>query len=93
MEFSFEVSRHCVNSACSFAEDACFAFEDFLENPQNSSLGSMLPCINESFSGKLIAQIGYTIHSFIVEVENLVSFPSFRITRKRTQTISSDSND
>ncbi|KAG4386450.1 hypothetical protein GLYMA_11G047500v4 [Glycine max] len=56
-----------------FAEDACFAFEDFLENPQNSSLGSMLPCINESFSGKLIAQIGYTIHSFIVELNSNMS--------------------
>ncbi|KAK7406444.1 hypothetical protein VNO78_08070 [Psophocarpus tetragonolobus] len=56
-----------------FAEDACFAFEDFLENPQNSSLGSMLPCINESFSGKLIAQIGYTIHRFIVELNSNMS--------------------
>ncbi|KAG5069974.1 hypothetical protein JHK85_002351 [Glycine max] len=56
-----------------FAEDACFAFEDFLENRQNSCLGSMLPCIDESFSGKLIAQIGYTIHSFIVELNSNMS--------------------
>jgi len=72
-ESSFQVSRRSVNYACSFVEDACTAFEDFEKNPQNSSLGSMLPCMNESFSGKLIAQIGDTIHRFVVEVENLVS--------------------
>ncbi|KAK2372521.1 transmembrane protein [Trifolium repens] len=56
-----------------FANDACSAFEDFEKNPQNSSLGSMLPCINDSFSDKLIAQIGSTIHSFIVELNSNVS--------------------
>ncbi|AES94526.2 transmembrane protein, putative [Medicago truncatula] len=56
-----------------FANDACSAFEDFENNPQNSSLGSMLPCINDSFSGKLIAQIGSTIHTFIVELNSDVS--------------------
>ncbi|KAK7367628.1 hypothetical protein VNO80_09643 [Phaseolus coccineus] len=56
-----------------FAEDACSAFEDFEKNPQNSSLGSMLPCMNESFSGKLIAQIGYTIHRFVVELNSNMS--------------------
>ncbi|KAL2348306.1 hypothetical protein Fmac_002306 [Flemingia macrophylla] len=56
-----------------FAEDACSAFEYFLENPQNSSLGSMFPCINESFSGKLIADIGHTIHRFIVELNTNMS--------------------
>ncbi|RDX75550.1 hypothetical protein CR513_44554, partial [Mucuna pruriens] len=56
-----------------FANDACSAFEDFEENPQNSSLGSMLPCIKESFSGKLIAEIGYTIHRFIVQLNSNIS--------------------
>ncbi|KAK7252766.1 hypothetical protein RIF29_36960 [Crotalaria pallida] len=56
-----------------FADDACFAFEDFEQNPRNSSLGSMLPCINESFSEKLLAEIGYTIHNFIVELNSNMS--------------------
>ncbi|XP_047155082.1 uncharacterized protein LOC124826325 [Vigna umbellata] len=56
-----------------FAEDACTAFEDFEKDPQNSSLGSMLPCMNESFSGKLIVQIGYTIHRFVVELNSNMS--------------------
>ncbi|CAJ1929267.1 unnamed protein product [Sphenostylis stenocarpa] len=56
-----------------FAEDACSAFEDFEENPQNSSLGSMLPCMNESVSGNLIAQIGYTIHRFVAELNSNMS--------------------
>ncbi|CAL0331762.1 unnamed protein product [Lupinus luteus] len=56
-----------------FAGDACFAFEDFEQNPLNSSLGSMLPCINESFSEKLLAEIGYTIHSFIFELNSNMS--------------------
>ncbi|KAL5181615.1 hypothetical protein HKD37_01G002490 [Glycine soja] len=72
-DFFLHTVTRCVNSACSFAEDACFALEDFLENRQNSCLGSMLPCIDESFSGKLIAQIGYTIHSFIVELNSNMS--------------------
>ncbi|MED6194774.1 hypothetical protein PIB30_031645 [Stylosanthes scabra] len=56
-----------------FADDACSAFEDFEQNPQNSSLGAMLPCVNASFSGKLITEIGYTIHSFIVELNSNMS--------------------
>ncbi|KAG5061261.1 hypothetical protein JHK87_002290 [Glycine soja] len=75
---SFDKATHTsqlsdTGCSTSFAEDACFAFEDFLENRQNSCLGSMLPCIDESFSGKLIAQIGYTIHSFIVELNSNMS--------------------
>lgn len=73
----FQVWWRCVNYASSFADDACSAFEDFAENPQNSSLGSMLPCINESFSGKLMAEIGNTIHRFVVEVKKWISIPSF----------------
>ncbi|KAK7309145.1 hypothetical protein RJT34_05656 [Clitoria ternatea] len=56
-----------------FADDACSAFQDFEENPQNSSLGLMLPCIKESFSTKLIAQIGYTIHQFILQLNSNMS--------------------
>ncbi|KAF1861827.1 hypothetical protein Lal_00026285 [Lupinus albus] len=56
-----------------FAGDACFAFEDFQQHPLNSSLGSMLPCINESFSEKLLAEIGYTINNFIVELNSNMS--------------------
>ncbi|MED6204954.1 hypothetical protein PIB30_013455 [Stylosanthes scabra] len=56
-----------------FADDACSSFEDFEQNPQNSSLGAMLPCVNASFSGKLITEIGYTIHSFIVELNSNMS--------------------
>jgi len=77
-----KLSFHC---GCSFANDACSAFEDFEKNPQNSSLGSMLPCINDSFSGKLIAQIGSTIHTFIVEVQNFIVI--HLITRKCIQIV------
>jgi hypothetical protein len=58
-------SSHC---ECSFANDS-FAFEDFERNPQNSSLALMLPCIDDSISDKLIAQIGGTIQSFIIEFD------------------------
>jgi hypothetical protein len=39
------------------------------KNPKNSSLALMLPCIDDSISDKLIAQIGGTIQSFIIEFE------------------------
>lgn len=59
-----------VNCAYSFTDDACYAFEEYEQNPQNSSLSSMLPCKNDTDATKLLIKIGSTIHSFIAEVEN-----------------------
>ncbi|KAK9285829.1 hypothetical protein L1049_025030 [Liquidambar formosana] len=51
-----------------FAEDTCSAFEDFQQNPLNSSLSSLLPCMDSSYSNKVIVEIGSTIHNFITEL-------------------------
>ncbi|XP_028772798.1 uncharacterized protein LOC114729936 [Neltuma alba] len=56
-----------------FAEEACFAFEEFEQNPQNSSLSSMLPCMNDSDAAKLMTRIGFTIHTFIAELNAKMS--------------------
>ncbi|KAI4315075.1 hypothetical protein L6164_027922 [Bauhinia variegata] len=56
-----------------FADDACSAIVDLEQNPKDSSLTSMLPCLNESESGKLLSDVGYTVHNFIVELNSNVS--------------------
>lgn len=55
------------------AEDACFAFEEFEQNPQNSSLSSVLPCMKDSDAAKLMTRIGFTIHNFISELNAKMS--------------------
>lgn len=52
----------------SFAKDTCSALKDFQQNSHNSSLSSILPCLDPERSEKLMGQIGYTIHSFINQV-------------------------
>ncbi|KAI9074617.1 hypothetical protein K1719_043458 [Acacia pycnantha] len=56
-----------------FAEDVCLALEEFEQNPQNSSLSSMLPCMNDSDAAKLMSRIGFTIHEFISELNAKMS--------------------
>ncbi|BFG35791.1 hypothetical protein CerSpe_220650 [Prunus speciosa] len=56
-----------------FAEDTCSALEDFQQNSHNSSLSSILPCLDPERSEKLMGQIGYTIHSFINQLNSKVT--------------------
>ncbi|KAM6564157.1 hypothetical protein CsatB_024155 [Cannabis sativa] len=57
------------------AEDTCYAFKDFESNPEKSSLSTMLPCMDSSYSNKMMAQIGYIVHTFITQV--LASFTCY----------------
>ncbi|KAJ8430281.1 hypothetical protein Cgig2_024713 [Carnegiea gigantea] len=56
-----------------FAEDTCTALEDFKENPQNSSLSSMLPCVDALKSQGVMVQIGQTVHTFITELNSNIN--------------------
>ncbi|CAL2267476.1 unnamed protein product [Prunus armeniaca] len=56
-----------------FAKDTCSALEDFQQNSHNSSLSSILPCLDPERSEKLMGQIGYTIHSFINQLNSKVT--------------------
>ncbi|CAN6698218.1 unnamed protein product [Malus baccata var. baccata] len=56
-----------------FAKDTCSAFEGFEHNSHNSSLSSILPCLDAKRSEKLMGQIGYTIHSFINKLNSKVT--------------------
>ncbi|KAK6923152.1 hypothetical protein RJ641_011456 [Dillenia turbinata] len=47
---------------------ASFAIEDFQQNPQNSSLTSILPCKNSTYSDETMMQIGLTVSTFIGKV-------------------------
>ncbi|XP_057500308.1 uncharacterized protein LOC130784448 [Actinidia eriantha] len=51
-----------------FAEDTCSALENFEQNPQNNSLSSVLPCSNSSLSDRILVEIGFTVHTFITEI-------------------------
>ncbi|BBH05891.1 hypothetical protein Prudu_017406 [Prunus dulcis] len=62
-----------VGFSISFAKDTCSALKDFQENSHNSSLSSILPCLDPERSEKLMGQIGYTIHSFINQLNSKVT--------------------
>nr|GLL19364.1 uncharacterized protein LOC109168873 [Ipomoea trifida] len=51
-----------------FAEDICIALDDFQQNPQSSSLQSVLPCANSTNSNNLLVKIGYTIHTCMFKI-------------------------
>lgn len=51
-----------------FAEDTCSAFEDFIQNPRNNSLATILPCMNSSYSDQLMMEIGSTVHNFFSQL-------------------------
>ncbi|XP_060970406.1 uncharacterized protein LOC133037362 isoform X2 [Cannabis sativa] len=54
------------------AEDTCYAFKDFESNPEKSSLSTMLPCMDSSYSNKMMAQIGYIVHTFITQLNSKI---------------------
>ncbi|KAF8017307.1 hypothetical protein BT93_H2482 [Corymbia citriodora subsp. variegata] len=51
-----------------FAEDTCLAFEDFIQNPRNNSLATILPCMDSSYSDQLMMEIGSTVHNFFAQL-------------------------
>ncbi|XP_040937769.1 uncharacterized protein [Gossypium hirsutum] len=57
-----------------FAEDTCSTFEDFVQEPYNNSLSTLLPCMSSRKSEKILTEIGSTIHDFIGKVRNLLVF-------------------
>ncbi|KAK1587909.1 hypothetical protein Q3G72_018151 [Acer saccharum] len=67
-------SGHSIDKAIttSFAADTCSAFEDFVQNPQNNSLSLLLPCVDSSYSTKLLADIGFTISGVIKQINSKI---------------------
>ncbi|KAK6287744.1 PREDICTED: uncharacterized protein LOC18611294 isoform X1 [Theobroma cacao] len=58
----FDFSLH------TFAQDSCSAFEDYVQDPQNNILSSILPCMNSTNSDEILTGIGSTVHDFIGEL-------------------------
>ncbi|GMJ03849.1 hypothetical protein like AT5G67550 [Hibiscus trionum] len=56
-----------------FVEDACSTFEYFVQEPHNSSLSSILPCMNSTRSAKILTEIGSTIHNFVVKLNSKIT--------------------
>lgn len=54
-------------------EDACAALEEFKGSSSNSSLKSILPCLNPAYADHVMLDIRFGIHNFI----NKVRFQSF----------------
>ncbi|KAM7510486.1 hypothetical protein LguiB_009361 [Lonicera macranthoides] len=55
-----------------FMEDTCLAFEEFNNNPQNSSLRSMLSCADSSAADKILVKIGQNVHKIISELNSKI---------------------
>lgn len=51
-----------------FAEDTCSAFKDYIQNPKNNSLATILPCMDSSYSDQLMTEIGSTVHNFFSQL-------------------------
>ncbi|XP_019173273.1 PREDICTED: uncharacterized protein LOC109168873 [Ipomoea nil] len=65
-----------------FAEDICIALDDFEQNPESSSLQSVLPCANSTNSKKLLVKIGYTIHTCMFKINvKLTALPALQSVR------------
>ncbi|TYJ10800.1 hypothetical protein E1A91_A11G233100v1 [Gossypium mustelinum] len=56
-----------------FAEDTCSTFEDFVQEPYNNSLSSLLPCMSSRKSEKILTEIGSTIHDFIGKLNSKIT--------------------
>ncbi|XP_031272904.1 uncharacterized protein LOC116131399 [Pistacia vera] len=56
-----------------FSEDTCSAFENFIQNPQNNSLKSILPCIDSSNSDGILTDIGRIIHTSIAKMNSKIT--------------------
>ncbi|KAL5706770.1 hypothetical protein ACHQM5_024894 [Ranunculus cassubicifolius] len=48
-----------------FADDTCYAFEKFQQNPGNNSLSPILPCADEVHADQVMADVGSMVHNFI----------------------------
>ncbi|XP_010484480.1 PREDICTED: uncharacterized protein LOC104762795 [Camelina sativa] len=56
-----------------FAEDLCSGFSGFIQNPQNSTLTNIFPCMDPLHSDKTLTEISLMIHNFITELNSKVA--------------------
>lgn len=53
---------------CRFASDTCTAFENFQEDPYNSSLGSILPCDELVSARSVLGDVSRGIYTLVDQV-------------------------
>ncbi|KAG9440520.1 hypothetical protein H6P81_020685 [Aristolochia fimbriata] len=56
-----------------FIRDACSAFEDYTRTPDNNSLRSVFPCLNETSADAVMSEIGFGVHTVISQVNHKIS--------------------
>lgn len=60
-----------------FAGDTCAALEEYQQNPQNSTLGAIIPCSEKLSGGVILHDVGAGIHDIIDQVNsNIYSIKS-----------------
>ncbi|CAN8251456.1 unnamed protein product [Cochlearia groenlandica] len=55
------------------AEDLCSAFNGFVQNPENSTLSSIFPCMNPLRSNQTLIEVSLMIHNFITQMNSKVA--------------------
>ncbi|KAG2284615.1 hypothetical protein Bca52824_055835 [Brassica carinata] len=74
-----------------FAEDVCSAFSGFVQDPQNSTLTNIFPCMDPLHSDKTLMEVSLMIRNFITELNSKVasSMRSYNALTDRSRTINS----
>ncbi|KAH0900338.1 hypothetical protein HID58_049906 [Brassica napus] len=74
-----------------FAEDVCSAFSGFVQDPQNSTLTNIFPCMDPLHSDKTLMEVSLMIRNFITELNSKVasSMRSYNALTDRSRTVSS----
>ncbi|XP_039032014.1 uncharacterized protein LOC120166920 [Hibiscus syriacus] len=62
-----------------FAEDTCSTFEDFVQEPHNNSLTSILPCMNSTKSENLNAKIDEVCEKMGINEQSFEMLGGFRM--------------
>ncbi|XP_010559144.1 PREDICTED: uncharacterized protein LOC104827634 [Tarenaya hassleriana] len=56
-----------------FSDDVCLTIKGFMQNPQNNTLSSILPCMDRLHSDKTLEDISLAIHNFISELNSKIA--------------------
>ncbi|KAJ8769398.1 hypothetical protein K2173_002602 [Erythroxylum novogranatense] len=52
-----------------FVDDTCIAFHEY-DQLQNSSMRSLLPCVDPAYSDKILTDIGKTVHDYVSQLKS-----------------------
>ena len=65
---SFLVAQECLFCPFRFADDSCIALKAYQNNPYNTTLNSILPCVDLQAADSSLAEVRQEVHLMISEV-------------------------